>query len=525
MRVRRLEVTNWKSFASTGPIELDQINVLVGHNNHGKSALIQAVHLMQAGAELDFKDKRIGAPFICVECDLEAVNFNRHFRPVSPEDSDDMPDATTARWSRRLGLSGDRRSLDMAMPLLQWGDNQSKSVLPISNDEPANFIYPYLAQRKVSGYDYAVDRSKANAVLGTLQNMAARITKLLSVGDTRNNEYSELCDRILGFRVNALPSEHGLMPGIMVGKHDSIYITDMGEGVPNIVGLIINLCMAQDNLLLIEELENDIHPKGLKALLDVIVEKSANNQFIVSTHSNVVVRHLGSAPRNQLFVVRMSILDEGLPTSTVESVDPTPTDRISVLRELGYELYDFDLWDGWLILEESTAERVIRDFLIPKFAPKLSRVRTVAAGGTSKAEPTFEDFRRLFVFAHLEETYRGRAWVVLDGDKSGRDAVGRLRNKYQTDWLADHFKNWSEATFEDYYPERFRKEVQSVREMSHGQAKQDAKKALVESVIRWCDEEPNAAQTAFAESAGEVIDLLMGIERQLFGANPALSGQ
>jgi predicted ATP-dependent endonuclease of OLD family len=54
--------------------------------------------------------------------------------------------------------------------------------------------------------------------------------------------------------------------------------------------------MADGNLFLVEELENDIHPEGLKAILDVIVEKSSSSQFIVSTHSNIVTKYLGSAP-------------------------------------------------------------------------------------------------------------------------------------------------------------------------------------------------------------------------------------
>src|SRR5262249_19596834 len=155
--------------------------------------------------------------------------------------------------------------------------------------------------------------------------------------------------------------------GIPVGKHDFIYVEDMGEGVSSLLGLIASLCMADGNLLLIEEPENDIHPEGLKALLRSIVEKSANNQFIVSTHSNIVTKHLGAAPGGKVFKVELNYQPGQVPTSTIEEIPGTPEARIDVLRELGYELYDFDLWNGWLILEEASAERIIRDYLIPWF--------------------------------------------------------------------------------------------------------------------------------------------------------------
>jgi hypothetical protein len=60
-----------------------------------------------------------------------------------------------------------------------------------------------------------------------------------------------------------------------------------------------------------------------------------------------------------------------IPTSTVREVPATREARIGVLRRLGYELSDFDLWDGWLILEESSAEVIIR-YLIPPVATNLA---------------------------------------------------------------------------------------------------------------------------------------------------------
>ena len=81
----------------------------------------------------------------------------------------------------------------------------------------------------------------------------------------------------------------------------------------------------------------------------------------------------------------MTYEPNAVPRSHIREVDATPAARIEVLRRLGYELSDFELWDGWLILEESSAEVIVR-YLIPWFVPRLARIRTVAAGGTSKVE-------------------------------------------------------------------------------------------------------------------------------------------
>ena len=44
----------------------------------------------------------------------------------------------------------------------------------------------------------------------------------------------------------------------------------------------------------------------------------------------------------------------------------TPEERFAALESLGYELIDAEIWDGWLLLEEASAEQIIRELLIPR---------------------------------------------------------------------------------------------------------------------------------------------------------------
>lgn len=77
----------------------------------------------------------------------------------------------------------------------------------------------------------------------------------------------------------------------------------MGEGVPQIVGLVADLVLSQGKLFLIEELENDLHPQALKALLRLMIESSARNQFVVTTHSNIVLRYHAAEPNSIVYSV------------------------------------------------------------------------------------------------------------------------------------------------------------------------------------------------------------------------------
>jgi hypothetical protein len=427
---------------------------------------------------------------------LSSVEFITHATPI---DAGGMTQLQVGRKVKFVGVQGTGEA----------------AVDRIPAAEPSNFIYTYFSKRKVSGFERTVDLERTLAVQSDLRYLVAKVSRLANADYEGAAEYEKLCKDVLGFRISAYASQGGQQAGVTVGRYDHIPIESMGEGVSSMLGLITDLCMGEGNLFLIEEPENDIHPESLKALLDVIVDKSENNQFIVTTHSNIVTRYLGAAEDSKVFEVTMNQQADRMPTSEIREIENTPEARIEVLRDLGYELSDFDLWDGWLILEESSAEMVIRYF-IPWFVPRLARIRTVAAGGVTKVVPTFEDFRRLFLFAHLEPQYRQRAWVVVDGDEPGQKAVAQLQNDYKRTWQPEHFRTWAHGDFELYYPERFADEVAAVLALPHD-AKPPAKKRLTRAVKKWCDENPDEAKLEFSVSAAEVIELLREIDAKLFG--------
>jgi len=507
MKLSHVRITNFKSLADTGLVQLGQINGLIGRNNYGKSAFIQAVNLMQQQASVSANDIRLGEQQAAVEITLTGdtlEDLRRYFGMRLTAE----PVTYTINVGRQPG-NGVGYGLSISFNQPGW------SPPFFSQQEPTNFIYTYLSKRKVFAFDRQVDLMRTRAVQADLRYLVAKVSRLANPDYERAEEYTKLCSALLGFRISVQAAEdgNGQQAGIPVGKYGFIPIEAMGEGVSSQLGLIADLCMADGNLFLIEEPENDIHPEALKTLLDVIVEKSETNQFIISTHSNIVARYLGAAPDSKLFEFGSDFEPNTIPTSTIREVEPTSASRIAVLRRLGYELSDFDLWEGWLILEESSAEIVIR-YLIPWFVPELARIRTVAAGGTSKVEPTFEDFRRLFLFAHLEDQYRGRAWVIVDNDAEGQRIVTSLRAKYGN-WSADHFGTWDQSDFEQYYPSRFEAKVQEVLALGHD-AKRVAKKALLDEVKAWCDANPDEAMAELEKSAAEVIEKLKAIGKALF---------
>lgn len=491
-------LNNVRSFKGRSQLELSRaINVLVGPNNSGKSTIVKALYLLQNNNALTARDARVGTKSgSSVEVAFEGSPADNRFQ--------------SAKEGRVVFDLQPQNS-----PIL-FSNKQKFGFATISAREPDNIIFPFLSKRKVVGYGEAVDQGSALSVLDNFEYLYAKIDRVSNRESPSHEFYREACRKLLGFNVSCVPSEKGKKAAYVIDDYQNIAIDAMGEGVVNILGLLVNLAVADGKIFLVEEPENDIHPKALKSLIRLIVEKSATNQFIVTTHSNIVTKYLGCEPESRIFEVTQTIADK-LPVSTVRQIDSTPEARRAVLEDLGYDLADLDLWSAWLILEESSAEKIVREHLIRWFYPKLQgKLRTFSAGGKDQVEPKFESFNITFCFLHLQPFYKNRAWIIIDGGEEEQQILERLKEKYkESGWTPANFHQFKEHDFEKYYPPVFSPQVKKVLAEPDKDKKRVLKRGLLAEVEKWVKDHEEEAKKAFKESAAEVIGILKEIETQV----------
>ncbi len=501
MWIQSLTLKNIRSF-SEAKIDFSKcINVLVGPNNAGKSTILLPLLGLQDGLpHPTLADVRLGETEASAEMtfgDFDQKYFRKKFARVwyqYRKDHNDFPLFGAAE-----------------------GKNQQEGCNKAPGKEPGNYVYPFVSKRKVTQLGEHVTDGIVEAIPSTFENLNAKIDRLSNPEFLpAHTLYMRACDEILGFRVTTAHTGQGKSAVYTVRNMNQIPLLAMGEGVMNILGLVVHLAIAEKQLFLIEEPENDVHPKALKALLDLIGEKSTDNQFIITTHSNIVLKRLGAYPECKVLRVESTLVNR-MPTSAVTEIEASPESRREVLAELGYELHDVDMWDAWLILEESSAEKIIREYLIPWFVPSLGpRLRTYSAHSLSEIAPRFRDFNDLFVFLHLEPAYKNKAWVVVDGGEAEKTTVDQLAALYgRSGWKPAQFQQLRNHDFEDYYPTCFAERVAKVKAIREKNARRDAKRSLLEEVERAIAEDEGALRGAFETSATELITVLRDIEKSL----------
>jgi hypothetical protein len=508
MQIAEITLENIRSFSDKQSIRLSKgINLIVGQNNSGKSTVLNTVLLLQIVNLLTPNDITLGKNTAVIEIVLSGVQYYIYSYGNSPIPRIELNNVVI--HFNRDGNSSPRQ-------LYTQSRQESSSFNYFPNNEPQNLIYPYLSKRKVGEYDESVNQQATAAVTGNFQHLVAKILRLCNVNHPNSQEYQIACKEILGFPISTVASGTGHRAAYLTSGFSEIPLTAMGDGIPNLLGLIVDLCIAENKIFLIEELENDIHPKALKSLLNLIERKSERNQFIISTHSNIVTKFLGSVENTKVFKVSMEIDSESkLPVSHIAEVSDDQIERIQLLEELGYEPFDYGQWKAWLILEESSAEVIIRDFLLPTFVPKLkNKLRTYSARSLNEVEPKFKDFNNLFVFIHLEQIYKNRAWVLVDAGDNEKAIIDSMKATYSdSGWLEENFLQLSEHDFEKYYPERFQDQVDEVLLVANKKEKMRRKLELLEEVKDWYSNHPVEAKAEFAISAKEVIEILKTINR------------
>ena len=521
MWISELQVVNLKSFADSGRLQLDKgINVLVGKNNAGKSTLQQAVLCLQTNQQSIFPQLKEA-----LRIDTASSTVHIHLRDIE------------ATYFNNEGIShGDQGSLTIqfthsgqVQTFTHEGKESTKiaDIKPITNQEPDNFILPYTTKRFGRGFENLRSgntQSQPENVLESLTELANKIQPLTQTTHPLHTRFDELCRSLIGSPMGIIEGPYGHLPGIYAGQNGRIPLSQMGDGVPNILGLIVHLLKAKSKLFIIEELENSINPEPLKLLLGEI-KASANerqNQFLISTHSNIVLQSLASEEGCKIIEVTQAQIRPGeLPESSCIQIERDDVEaRRRVLMNLGYSLADSDMFDGWLILEEASAETIIRKFLIPQFAPKLiNMLGIIATMGYAQAENQFIALAQNFLYLHLTPAYKQKIWVIIDAGENENQVIERLRNGFKS-WPTEHFDQFTEHDFEKYYPSCFQDEVEKVLKMpakgtEAKKEKQEAKKALLINLMKWIEEDINRAKQEFELSAQEVIGKLRNIERKL----------
>lgn len=503
MWIKYIKLENIRTFISEEIHFSKKINILVSKNNSGKSTIINSILGLQYSGRFNPSYNRVG-------CDEKTSKFNFLISKHQKNESEyNLP-----------GITGFEHHLIPGKNEI-YMTKKDGNLTPkpsFSQNEPSNLLYCSLSRHKNTSYREQISLNEAKRVDFTNNNLSAKVDQLNNPNHEKHSKFNEICNDLFGFVISSVPSSKGKLPAYFLDHNTNINIHALGDGIKNMLELLVHILTAKNKIFLIEEPENDIHPQALKKLLELIETSSLDNQYIISTHSNIVVRTLGGLEENKIFRLDTKYNDitpVSPPITKIHEMNDSSEERWKLLSDLGYEQQDLEQWAGWLFLEESSAEKIIRQYLIPWFIPNLSsKLRTFACNGKDEVKRRFDEFKRLFVYLHLSPVYKNKTWIILDDGDEEKQILNDLKDLY-TDWSVNQFLQFNKHDFEEFYPLNFQDDVKKINTTSDKQQKRKQKKDLLEKVEQWIKEDDDKAKELFEKSAENVIEKLRMIEEAL----------
>lgn len=267
--------------------------VLLGNNNTGKTSILKAI------AELmptQFKtpntadnEKRKLVP---------AMFYDRHFQDkLKDEASVDLTLTTNEKWGfTKNSVRVSAKDLDRGLLIYGYGVSRYPSSTSLSENKAKPCDTLFSADSRLINLeewlmqlDYAAKNEKSTA-----NNRLYRIKELIC-----GNLFPEIQD----FKFESSDELHNYV--LFTTKDGDFRYTELGYGYQSMLSWIIDLCKRMfdaypdsDNplhegaVVLIDEIDLHLHPKWQREIISYLSASFPNIQFIVTTHSPLVVQSM-----------------------------------------------------------------------------------------------------------------------------------------------------------------------------------------------------------------------------------------
>lgn len=335
--LKTLHIKNFRLFQDLKLDSLNRVNLVAGENNSGKTALLEALYLLFAGAS--FRD------FPSAFRSTFAIDQTRGRAPVFGDEFENF-------W---MWLFNQKNIMKRPIEIVAVGKGTYLVKLNQANlKDPGEFHFDYFKDGRNVGFSTA---SRGNGASGGAKPADSVWPKLITFSTSASNptEDAEYFNRIAAKRggeqrvVELLQIieprlqdlkylKLGSQPLVYadVGMEDLIPTTQLGQGFSRLLRLFSEILVAKSEIVLIDEIENGIHysamPKVWKGI--AAIARQEDLQFFATTHSYECIRYaheaFSSEPSYDLALHRLERDDAG-------NVRVVSLDRESINTSLNLE--------------------------------------------------------------------------------------------------------------------------------------------------------------------------------------------
>lgn len=448
MRILSAELHDYLSFRDCPPIEFREgINLVVGVNNSGKSALLKALNPI-----LPAQANRSEARFQNIELPLPRVTLNiktngKRFEQISLE-------LGSIVIPIEPGVNGDTYGADflrkpsLAIPMLHHGNGAISRMYPghglfsapipdingysalsegarFARNDNADLVFVeqqhtkddsipefLLAIYRRDMFYFSAERlnvgespyQDAKRLSHNADNLAAVLATLQG---SKGSTFDRLKQHLKGIfptfgNLSVRPKPGSNLAEIVIWPTEAMDepelgfpLSESGTGVGQVLAILSVVMTTTESVIIIDEINSFLHPGAVKTLLRLLQTEYSQHQYIISTHSPEVISF--SNPSIIHAVRRHSY------KSQVHSLEPKQVDGIrDVVRQLGVSMTDIFMADRVIWVEGPSEELCFPELYLMATGRAVSNqtkiISVIATGDFMRKrdrELVFEIYKRL----------------------------------------------------------------------------------------------------------------------------------
>lgn len=377
MKLISFSVTNYRSITTAHKIRLNDLTVLVGKNNEGKSNILKALALTMDIMNMYSDDPKIIMRTYTIrrmydwerdfpvsrqlnKRNLESI-FNLDFS-LNEEEIIELKNITGIRLSTiiPIRMSIGKNSTKIDIP------KQGSSAFKANSQRIIAFIckkitFNYIPAIRTEGDTLSVINKIISSRLETIEEKTEYIKAINLIDNLQQGVLDEIAKNIKDTLSVFLPSIKNIsiqiekdQRRVALRRNTKVIIDDgnataielKGDGIKSLTALaMLNLKSIKDksSVIAIEEPESHLHSGAMHQIYNTIQELSINNQIVITTHS-------------PLFVNRINLKNNII----VQSGKATPVKHIKEIREtLGIIVSDNLYNANYILVVEGEDDKIL----------------------------------------------------------------------------------------------------------------------------------------------------------------------
>lgn len=492
MKISKIVVTNFRSIKNA-EVNVDNFNVFVGQNNHGKTNFFEAIDWFYSGkGDIDkIRFGRTGDDEVCVE--IEFSDIQEGIEKMKNEKNKTtikklLGDNDTVRVKRTSQDSKTRRIFDVSKN--EWLIKNPTGFDPAFNDFLPKFEYITTKIDPMIMAKYGKNTPIANMLSGVLATILEENPQYIEFKNQFDNLFTSTksdvrikldelsgkvkvylekqfsdCNKVV-FEV-APPVFEDLLKNFDTSIDDGVYTDaeEKGDGMQRALMLAIIQAYADFRreheetckffLFFIDEGELHLHPTAQRKLKNALLELSQRgDQVFINTHSSVLVVDEHS---NQT-VFKVEKIDKKTDINPISQ-----SEKPYIIYELlGGSPSDLLLPKNFLIVEGKSDLEFISKVISRHYSDKPT-IQIISADGnlaqTSRSLNAIEQ-----IYKPIETSiYKDKVAIIID--KHEQNQVDAFKKSHTGVMANGQLFELTTNSIEEYYPKTWKKEPTEIKTM------------------------------------------------------------